>query len=375
VHGGGKKGGPGAHFVATWTFDALDDGKTQVTIRMVFASAEDRDKIVKEYGAIEGGKQTLARLGEQLAKTPVVVERTFDAPVELVWKAITDKDHMKQWSFDLEGFKPEVGNETRFTVSHNGKNFLHFLRVTEVLPGRKLTYSWKYADHVGESFVTWELFPEEDKTRLRLTHEGLETFKPDSNPDYARGNFAKGWTSIVGTHLTNFIEKIAPPDDRDFVISRVFDAPRELVWKAWTDSKHMAQWWGPRNFMNPVCELDVRVGGAYRIVMRSPEGADYPVEGFYREVVEPERLVMTVDCSGHPDSWHDLVNPNRDKTKKPTLDCVQTVTFETLDDKTRLTIRTRFESAAIRDAMVKNGMTEGWSQSLDRLAESVSRLA
>lgn len=207
VHGGARKGGPSAHFVATWTFDALDDGKTRLTMRSVFPSAEDRDKIVKEYGAIEGGRQTLERLNEQLAKTPVVVERTFDAPAELVWKAITDKDQMKQWYFDLEGFKPEVGNETQYTVSHNNKNFLHFFRVTEVLAGRKLTYSWKYADHVGESFVTWELFPEGDKTRLKLTHEGLETFQPDSNPDYARGNFTKGWTSIIGTQLANYLSK------------------------------------------------------------------------------------------------------------------------------------------------------------------------
>lgn len=101
--------------------------------------------------------------------------------------------------------------------------------------------------------------------------------------------------------------------DREFVISRVFDAPRVLVFTAWTDPEHMAQWWGPHGFTNPVCEMDVRPGGAHRIVMRGPDGVEYPIKGVYLEVVEPERLVMTLDCSEHPAEWHDLVNPSRQK--------------------------------------------------------------
>jgi uncharacterized protein YndB with AHSA1/START domain len=166
-----------------------------------------------------------------------------------------------------------------------------------------------------------------------------------------------------------------PSADCDFVISRTFDAPRELVWKAWTDPLRMAQWWGPRHFTNPVCELDVRPGGAYRIVMRGPDGGEHPLKGVYLEVVEPERLVMTADHSELPAAWHDLVNPGRDKSKKPALEGVMTITFENLNGKTRLTVRTRFESAAIRDAMVKMGMNEGWSQSLDRLAECLLSLS
>ena len=163
------------------------------------------------------------------------------------------------------------------------------------------------------------------------------------------------------------------PSDLEFVITRVFDAPRELVWKAWTDPKHMAQWWGPRGFTNPVCEMDVQPGRAYRIVMRSPDGVEYPIKGAYREIVEPERLVMTMDCSEHPDAWHDLVNPNHKKAEgNPAWEMVSTATFEAIEGKTKLTVRTRFESAAIREAMLKMGMTEGWSQSLDRLAEELA---
>lgn len=165
-------------------------------------------------------------------------------------------------------------------------------------------------------------------------------------------------------------------DERDFVISRAFDAPRSLVFKAWTDPERMAQWWGPRGFTNPVCEMDVRPGGAYRIVMRSPEGVEYPIKGVYREVVAPARLVMTLDCSEHPDEWHDLVNPNRRKGEhNPAGEMLSTVAFEELDGETKLTIRTRFESVAIRDAMLKMGMTEGWTESLERLAEHLADAA
>src|SRR6266576_4505343 len=81
--------------------------------------------------------------------------------------------------------------------------------------------------------------------------------------------------------------------NRELVITRTFDTPREIVFKMWTDPKHMAQWWGPHGFTNPVCELDARPGGAIRIHMRGPDGTVYPMTGVYQESVEPERLVCT----------------------------------------------------------------------------------
>jgi uncharacterized protein YndB with AHSA1/START domain len=208
AHGGSRKGGPGVQFESTWTFDALDDGQTRVTIRMVFPSAEDRDRVVREFGAIEGGKQTLARLGEQLAQTPVIVERTFPAPVEAVWQTLTDLEHMKRWYFpNLTSFRPEVGFETRFTVRKDDNDFVHLWKVIGVLPGKKLAYSWKYDGYPGDSLLTFELFPEGAGTRLKLTHASLETFLPETHPDLSRGNFVKGWTQIIGTSLKEFLEK------------------------------------------------------------------------------------------------------------------------------------------------------------------------
>ena len=127
---------------------------------------------------------------------PLVIERSFNAPVSRVWKAITDADEMRHWYFDLKEFKPEKGFEFEFTVEHDGNTYHHLCKVTEVVVEKKIAHTWCYAGREGDSLVTWELFPDGDRTRLKLTHEGLETFP--SLPAYARENFNAGWTEIIG---------------------------------------------------------------------------------------------------------------------------------------------------------------------------------
>ncbi|MEJ7735949.1 MAG: SRPBCC domain-containing protein [Chitinophagaceae bacterium] len=133
------------------------------------------------------------------------IERTFNAPVEKVWKAITDKDQMKLWYFDIADFKAESGFEFKFEAKSEDKSYLHLCKITEVIPGEKPSYSWRYEGYEGNSFVSFELFPEGDQTRLLLTHDGLETFPADV-PDFARECFATGWTEIIGLNLKNFVE-------------------------------------------------------------------------------------------------------------------------------------------------------------------------
>jgi len=140
-----------------------------------------------------------------MSNEPFVIERTFDAPADKVWQAITDKNQMKQWYFDLAEFNPEVGFEFRFWGGTKNRQFLHICVITEVIPGKKLKHSWRYDGYEGESLVTFELFDEGDKTRLRLTHEGLETFPAD--PDFAKENFVAGWTHIIGTSLAEYLAK------------------------------------------------------------------------------------------------------------------------------------------------------------------------
>ena len=137
---------------------------------------------------------------------PFIIERTYNAPIFKVWKAITEKDEMKKWYFDLTEFKTEVGFEFQFVGGpEDGKQYLHVCKITEVIKEKKLAYSWRYDGYEGNSFVTFELFEEGTKTRLKLTHASLETF-PNNNPDFAKKNFAEGWTHIIGTALKEFVE-------------------------------------------------------------------------------------------------------------------------------------------------------------------------
>src|SRR4029077_18433863 len=106
----------------------------------------------------------------------VIVERTLNAPVARVWKALTDVHQMREWYFDLNEFKPQPGFEFEFVVEHEGNSYHHLCRVTEVIPQKKIAYTCRYTDEPGDSLVTIELFPESNMTRLRLTHEGLGTF-------------------------------------------------------------------------------------------------------------------------------------------------------------------------------------------------------
>jgi uncharacterized protein YndB with AHSA1/START domain len=147
--------------------------------------------------------------------------------------------------------------------------------------------------------------------------------------------------------------------EREVVITRIFDAPRHLVFQAWTEVEHMRNWWGPKSFTNPVCEMDVRVGGKWRIVMRGPDGAEYPCGGEYREIVPQERLEFT--------------NNAIDAQGKPLLDGFTTVLFENAGGgKTKLTLITRAVGRVDFAPRMLAGMQMGWSQSLGKLEELVA---
>jgi uncharacterized protein YndB with AHSA1/START domain len=161
--------------------------------------------------------------------------------------------------------------------------------------------------------------------------------------------------------------------DREIIITRIFSAPRALVWNAWTDPKMFVNWWGPFPTVNPVCEMDLRPGGAFRWVMMSPEGQQYPVTGVYKEIVKPERIVYTNNLADNPREWHDQLNALRGAPKGSVVpDGVVTVLFAEENGKTRLTITTVFDSPATADAFRGMQMVQGWGMSLDRLERVVS---
>lgn len=138
---------------------------------------------------------------------PLVKEVLLNAPVERVWKALTDNKQMQAWYFDIADFKPEVGFEFSFTGQGSDvTDFVHLCRITAVEPERLLQHTWAYEGRSGESVLTWELTADGDKTHLKLTHEGLHTFAAHGK-DFGRDSFNGGWEEILNKSLKGFVEK------------------------------------------------------------------------------------------------------------------------------------------------------------------------
>ena len=150
---------------------------------------------------------------------------------------------------------------------------------------------------------------------------------------------------------------VTTPSEREIVMTRTFDAPRELVFEAITKAEHMREWWGPRGFTMLVCEIDLRPGGAYRFVQKGPDGGEYAFRGEFREIVPPERIGWTFEFEGAPGSIS-----------------VDTMTLAEEDGKTTITSTSLFDSVEQRDVMLQSGMETGAGESYDRLAELLERL-
>lgn len=157
--------------------------------------------------------------------------------------------------------------------------------------------------------------------------------------------------------------------NNELIITRVFDAPRERVWKAWTDSEMLKRWWGPKGFSSPVAKFDLKVGGKYLNCMRSPEGKDYWSTGVYREIMEPERLIMTdsfADQEGNvvPATHYGL------GADFP-LEMQISVMFEEQTGRTKLTLK-HSGTAGVNEKDLSD-MEQGWNQSFDKLAELLTK--
>lgn len=152
-------------------------------------------------------------------------------------------------------------------------------------------------------------------------------------------------------------EYVIEPGKQEIMITRDFNAPRELVFKAFTDPKLFAQWWGPRRYTSKIDKFDARPGGMWRVVQSGDDGIEHGFHGVHHDVVTPERIVATFEYEGVP--GHVLL---------------QTLNLETLGDKTRMVAQDVFQSVADRDGMVASGMREGADESYDRLAELLEEM-
>jgi uncharacterized protein YndB with AHSA1/START domain len=137
---------------------------------------------------------------------PFITEIIINSPASEIWNAITDKDEMKKWYFDIEEFEPKEGFEFQFWGGDENKKFLHLCKVTEVIPEKKISYSWKYNELPVETLVMFEIFDEGNKrSKVRLTHDGVENFPQDEN--FKKENFVAGWNYLIGTSLKNYLEE------------------------------------------------------------------------------------------------------------------------------------------------------------------------
>jgi len=364
---------------------AMPDGRT---VKVTFKTDGDETLVTEEFQAETEHSEERQREGWQSIldhfkayvewtinpQRELVGSRVFDYPLALVWQAWTDPQYLARWwgphgfSNTFYDFEFREGGHSRFTMhGPDGQNYDNELVYAEIVHHAKIVL-----EHVSEPhFQAVVIFTQRgNRTEVQFrqifdTIAICQALRPICEPANEQ-NFDR---------ITLELEKMAAAgvSDRDFVMIRTLDAPKKLVYRAWTEPKLLAQWWGPEAFSCPVCELDVRPGGTYRIVMRAPEGdfpvkGDFAIRGEYGEI-SPDRIVMIHDATEHPAKWHDMVDPNRGDNPNPAGLMHQTAEFVEKEGRTTVTIRTRMESPAIREALQRMGMPVGWSSSLDRLVQ------
>ncbi len=307
-----------------------------------------------------------------MSHNPIIIERLFTAEIEDVWRAITEKELMKQWYFDLDEFRAEVGFTFEFIGGpEDGIQYVHQCEITEVIPQKKLTYRWKYKGYAGASFVTFELVASGTNTKLILTHSGIETF-PDSNPDFAIHNFETGWNHIINTSLDQFLSHqkqftmnshlqfdfTVNKENNTIVVKRDFDANLEMVWKAWTDPEILDLWWAPKPFQTKTKFMDFRVGGYWLYAMVSPEGAEHWCRADYQKV-DVLKSFSGLDAFCDAEGNINDAFPNS----------LWNNTFSEHDQTTTIDIIIEYKELADLEKIIQLGFKEGFTMALANLDE------
>ena len=285
----------------------------------------------------------------------LTISRLLNAPRDLVWKVWTDPEHIKHW-WGPNGFTNTIsrmdvkagGAWDLIMHGPDGTDYKNKSVYKEVIKNEKLVY-----DHVSPKFQATVTFTEEGKKTLLKIRMLFETAEE-------RDNVVKVFKADVGLKenmykLEGYLRKVS--SEKEMTLTRIINAPREIVFKAWTDPEQLEKWWGPKDFTNPVCDVDVHPGGAILIHMKAPDGTVYPMDGEFHEIVEPERIVFT--------------SAALDKNGKRLFEILNTVTFTEEDGKTKLSLHAAVSNITDEGRPYLDGMNEGWNQSLDRLNELV----
>jgi uncharacterized protein YndB with AHSA1/START domain len=303
----------------------------------------------------------------------IAATRTFDAPRDLVFKMWTDPKHLAHWwgpkGFTTTTFAMDVkpGGVWRFVMhGPDGRDYQNRITYVEVVPGERLVYkhggdkdvepvnfqvTTTFADAGGKTRVTTRMVFPSAAARDHI----IKTYGAAEGLDQTMGRLAE--------HLPQSAEV-----DKEFVISREFDAPRELVWKAWTERDRLMQWFGPKGFRMTAARLDFRPGGIFHYCLRSPSGQDMWGKFVYREIVAPQRIVLV-------NSFSDEKGNLTRHPMSPTwpLEMLTTTTFAEFQGRTTVTVRWNALNATEAERKTfdtsHDGMRMGWTGTFDQLAE------
>ena len=306
----------------------------------------------------------------------IVITRTFDAPRELVWDAWTDLKHIGKW-WGPNGFTTtthnmdfRVGGNWRYMMhGPDGRDYPNKVTYLEIARPERLVYNHGGGDKDLEDVdchVTVTFEDQGGKTRVTMK-SGLPSAAERDHVVKVYGAVQGGIQHLgrLAEHLEQAGSKQRPvltlalPSDRDRA-SRSFDAPRRLVFEAFTKPEFLKQWWGLRGSTLAVCEIDLKPGGAWRFVLRGPDGSEHPFKGVFREITPPEKLVRTLIYD---------VPMVRDH------EAVETLVFVEEDGRTTLTTTTLHKTMEGRDGHLHSGMEPGAAETLDRLEELLRKMA
>lgn len=302
-------------------------------------------------------------------KYELKIIREFDAPRELLWKVWTDPIRVMRWWGPKVFTSPYCkidfrvgGTYLNCMRSPEGKDYWSTGIYREIIPMEKIVCTDSFADENGnivpasyyemnsdwprELFVTITFEEFDGKTKFTLDHVG---FPSDTDSELAK----QGWNESFDK-LADYIRSQprieALPNNNEIIITYIFEGPRDLVFKIYTDPNLISQWWGPRRLTTTVEKMEVEPGGEWRYIQRDEEGNEYIFSGVYREIVPTERLVYTFNFEAMPNH-----------------ESVQTEIFEEYNGGTKLISNVLFQSVEDRDGMLKSGMEEGIMEINDRL--------
>lgn len=360
-----------------------EDGRCVMTFEQSgFVSAEERDS--HHEGWSESFDKLEAFMAEHVEYFPrsITIRRVFNAPRETVWNAFTDSDQIAQW-WGPRGFTTRVeendirpGGRWRYVmVGPDGVEYPATGVFKEVIPLERFSTT----DEFGEEFeytadlptgivVTAKFEDQADQTKLTLV---IMHPSADERIKHEKMGMVAGWDSSFdclddflaarpkATGKSKYQLEMTLPSDREIRFTRMFDAPRKLVFKAFTTCEYIKQWWGPRDFEMTVCEMDFRQGGEWRFAHRAPDGVEHPFKGVFKEIAPPERLVYTF--------IYDVAPFNK-------FEAVETIALEEHEGGTLAIDTVLHPSQESRDGQLCSGMETGAAESMDRLEELLKKM-